>query len=137
MAEMQEQITTCPSCGQTPAAEPCCEFARVKRQEKIPLMAEVVAANGEHLPIETRWMRIGRDGDNDVVLINDGYVSRFHAWITYEQERFWVEDLGSTNGTLLNGEPLRRRELLASGDKIKIGESEMTFELLDKTGASS
>lgn len=100
-------------------------------------MAEVMTPAGERMPIETKWMRIGRDGDNDVVLINDGYVSRFHAWITFEQDRFWVEDLGSTNGTLLNGEPLRRRELLASGDKIKIGESEMTFLLLEKTGSAS
>ena len=82
-------------------------------------------------------MRIGRDSDNDIVLINDSFVSRFHAWITFEQGRFWVEDLGSTNGTLLNGEPLKRRELLACGDKIKIGESEMTFFLLENAGTAS
>jgi pSer/pThr/pTyr-binding forkhead associated (FHA) protein len=138
MTGKQEQLVTCPSCGQMPAqGEDCCDFERSKRQEKIPVIAAVFTASGEQVPIETRWMRMGRDADNDIVLLNDGYVSRFHAWVTFEQERFWVEDLGSTNGTLLNGEPLRRRELLASGDKIKIGESEMTFTLLEKTGSTA
>jgi len=137
MAGKQEQLTTCPSCGQVPSAEACCEFARSQRQERIPVLAEVTTPSGERMAIETRWMRIGRDSDNDIVHINDSFVSRFHAWITFEQGRFWVEDLGSTNGTLLNGEPLKRRELLACGDKIKIGESEMTFFLLENAGTAS
>lgn len=155
---MAEETTTkqeCPVCGK-PCAEGdnCCEPAD-KPQSKhddvdaaapddgedktqpIPVMAEVLTAEGDTVPIATRWMRIGRETDNDIVVKDDGFVSRYHAWITYEREHFWLEDLGSTNGTLLNGEPLQRREILASGDKIKIGESEMTFVLLEKTGSGS
>jgi pSer/pThr/pTyr-binding forkhead associated (FHA) protein len=102
--------------------------------EKIPSLAELVTSSGDKVPLRTRWTKIGREKDNDIILQDDGYASRYHAWVAFEQERFWVEDLGSTNGTLLNGQQLERRELLASGDIIKIGDSEMTFVLLEKTG---
>lgn len=134
MTEIEQSNINCPSCGKSPAGEPCCDFAKAGGGG-IPALAEVVTNEGEHQLIKSRWLRIGRDDGNDIVLNGDTYASRFHAWITYEQERFWIEDLGSTNGTLLNGARLKRRELLASGDKIKIGESEMTFVLLDKTGS--
>jgi pSer/pThr/pTyr-binding forkhead associated (FHA) protein len=136
MTEIDELRANCPSCGKPAAAEPCCEFSKAGGGA-IPALAEVVTPEGTNRLITSRWLRIGRDDGNDIVLNGDTYASRFHAWITFEQERFWIEDLGSTNGTLLNGARLKRRELLASGDKIKIGESEMTFVLLDKTGASS
>jgi pSer/pThr/pTyr-binding forkhead associated (FHA) protein len=63
-------------------------------------------------------------------LNDDRYTSRYHAWVTFEADQFWLEDLGSTNGTLLNGEPVEKREQLSTGDRIKIGETEMTFTLL-------
>ncbi|MBY0551712.1 MAG: FHA domain-containing protein, partial [Candidatus Obscuribacterales bacterium] len=47
--------------------------------------------------------------------------------------KFWLEDLGSTNGTLLNGGQVERRELLSSGDKIRIGETDLTFVLLSES----
>ena len=134
MAENQQVTSSCPACGKPTDGQPCCSFGQPDAAQAIEVVAEIITSADEHFPINTRWLRIGRDESNDIVLTDDTYVSRFHAWITYEQERFWVEDLGSTNGTMLNGARLKRRELLASGDKIKIGESEMTFALLDKTG---
>ncbi len=117
--------------------EPCCGFSVESKTEPIPVIAAVQTAEGDKVPIATRWMRIGREQDNDIVVRDDGFVSRYHAWITFELDHFWLEDLGSTNGTLLNGQVLGRREVLASGDKIKIGESEMTFELLEKLGSAT
>lgn len=78
-------------------------------------------------PVSSRWIRIGRDPSNQIVLNDDKYSSRFHAWVTFESEKFWLEDLGSTNGTLLNGGQVEKRELLSSGDKIRIGETDLTF----------
>lgn len=136
MAEEKSiQLESCSDCGESHTAEQPCS-ARAST-DPIPLLAEICTKDGTKIPITTKWLRIGRELDNDVVVPDDGFVSRYHAWITYEKEHFWLEDLGSTNGTLLNGELLGRRELLASGDKIKIGESEMTFELLEKTGSGS
>lgn len=136
--QTEREAGTCPACGKGLTSDAkCCEFAIAEKSEKMPAIAEVVKPDGHRLPISTRWLRIGREHDNDIVIADDSYASRYHAWITFEQDHFWVEDLGSTNGTMLNGQSLQRRELLASGDKIKIGESEMTFVLLEKTGATS
>ena len=71
--------------------------------------------------------RIGRDPSNQIVIGDDAYASRFHAWVTYEDGHFFVEDLGSTNGTLLNGSPLTRRRPLMTGDKLRVGRSDFTF----------
>ena len=132
MTEQTTQTTeTCPACGSPkPEKGICCAFSRVPDTESIPLMAHLVmAGSGAKIPINQRWIRIGRDEANQVVLREDAYASRYHAWVTFEADSFWVEDLGSTNGTLLNGEPLDSREILVSGDTIKIGDTELIFEL--------
>jgi predicted component of type VI protein secretion system len=134
--EATNSIAQCPACGADHQQGDQCAPAESAAAHAIPVMAEVHTKQAVH-PIATRWMRIGRESDNDIVVNADGFVSRYHAWITFERDHFWIEDLGSTNGTMLNGQPLERRELLASGDKIKIGESEMTFVLLEKTGSGS
>lgn len=71
--------------------------------------------------------KIGRDPTNQVVVREDQYTSRFHAWITCEDGHFFIEDLGSTNGTLLNGSPLINRRPLVNGDQVRIGRTEYTF----------
>ncbi len=85
--------------------------------------------------VGSKW-KIGRDPTNQVVLEADPYTSRFHAWITFEDNHYFVEDLGSTNGTLLNGQPLIRRRPLLSGDHLRIGRSEFKFVVESKTGSS-
>lgn len=62
---------------------------------------------------------IGRGGDADVRIVDD-QISRRHARIGVHGQDVFVEDLGSKNGTFLNGSPVRR-ELLRDGDKIQIG----------------
>lgn len=125
--------TICPSCGEdVPESGVCCGFSQQYASEVIPLVAElVIEAEDRKIPIASRWVRIGRDPANQLVLLDDLFVSRYHAWVTFEQDKFWLEDLGSTNGTLLNEEPVQKRILLTSGDKIKIGETDITFHLLN------
>lgn len=100
-------------------------------------LAEVRLAGKPGQIVDRRWWRIGREGDNDLVIDSDDFSSRYHAWIIFESNQFWLEDLGSTNGTILNGEPLTDRRLLADGDTIKIGLSEIMFSLLEKTGTTA
>ncbi len=64
-------------------------------------------------------MVIGRSSRADVVLDLDG-VSRRHAELSREAEGWWIKDLGSVNGTLVNGERLTERHLLRIGDRIEI-----------------
>lgn len=69
---------------------------------------------------------IGRDNDNMLVLDNDD-VSRFHAQVTRLGESFYIVDLGSTNGTTLNGKRVWNRASLKDFDRIGIGNFEITF----------
>jgi hypothetical protein len=64
---------------------------------------------------------IGRGPESDI-LINDPAVSRSHARIDWDGARFVIEDLGSTNGTALNGEPVTSRAALSDGDIVSVAE---------------
>jgi hypothetical protein len=70
---------------------------------------------------------LGRGGDADIVL-EDQFSSTRHARLVPQGDVVVLEDLGSTNGTFLNGEPLSGPQPLHVGDRIRIGDSEFTFE---------
>ncbi|WP_244239230.1 FHA domain-containing protein [Corallococcus carmarthensis] len=71
-------------------------------------------------------MKIGRTSENDLVLHDHG-VSRRHARITARDGRYFAEDVGSANGTQLNGQPLGGEKQLRDGDRITVGPVEFTF----------
>jgi len=70
---------------------------------------------------------LGR-GDQADIRLEDTFASTQHARLVPQGEVIVLEDLGSTNGTYLNGEPLRGPQPLHVGDSIRIGDSEFTFE---------
>ena len=74
---------------------------------------------GKRYPLADSMM-IGRGPANDLVLDLDD-VSRQHACFTPEEDGWAVEDLGSTNGTQVNGSPIRGRTPLRNGDLVKVG----------------
>ncbi len=81
------------------------------------------------------WLLIGRDRGNDVVLSNlRRLVSRNHAEIWWEDGRFWLVDLGSTNGTWLDGHRLDtgRRYLLRPGARFAVGDFQMAFTISEQ-----
>ena len=65
---------------------------------------------------------VGRASSADIQLL-DARASREHCRFTVEDGRAWVEDLGSQNGTFVNGEPLPARAALSPGDEIAVGDS--------------
>lgn len=69
---------------------------------------------------------LGRGEDVDIRL-EDPFASSHHARIVRQGGLYVLEDLGSTNGTLLNGEPVRGPQPLHVGDRIKIGDSEFSY----------
>ncbi|MGF1601197.1 MAG: FHA domain-containing protein [Thermosynechococcaceae cyanobacterium] len=73
-------------------------------------------------------LSIGRDAINDMV-INHPSCSRFHAQIKKMQGDYVLVDLNSTNGTFLNGKPLTERRVLKVGDIIRVGPTNLTFNL--------
>jgi pSer/pThr/pTyr-binding forkhead associated (FHA) protein len=78
---------------------------------------------GGEFPIQAdKQIFIGRSSDLEMVLVED-MVSRKHAKITTQgADQIWIEDLGSTNGTFVNGEKIKRARL-KEGDRVLIGTS--------------
>jgi pSer/pThr/pTyr-binding forkhead associated (FHA) protein len=64
---------------------------------------------------------VGRAPGCAIVLSGD-YISAHHARLFERDGRVWVEDLGSTNGTVLNGRRVRRPTAMRAGDRLKIGD---------------
>ncbi|GAB4451108.1 MAG: DUF3662 and FHA domain-containing protein [Chloroflexi bacterium OHK40] len=77
------------------------------------------------IPLESTAVALGRGLGNDIIL-EDTRVSRHHAQMRYRQRRFWLTDLGSTNGTFVNGERISETAL-RDGDVISLGGLELTF----------
>jgi len=77
---------------------------------------------GKTYPIEQEELLLGRDLANEIA-ISDPEVSRRHARFFMQNENVLVEDLGSTNGTFLNGERISSPQQLRAGDVITLGES--------------
>ena len=76
---------------------------------------------GATYSLEGDQIVIGRDSSNGVV-INDSEISRKHSRLTFQGGKYVLEDLGSTNGTFVNGQRLAGPVVLKSGDVVSLGE---------------
>lgn len=100
--------------------------APVQPARKRHAMLLLQSPNGpQPIPLESTAVSLGRGLGNDVIL-EDTRVSRHHAQLRYRQRRFWVTDLGSTNGTFVNGERVNE-SALRDGDVVSLGGLELTF----------
>jgi hypothetical protein len=90
-------------------------------------VAAFLTTDGKSRPIAKQEVLIGRSREADVRL-SDPNVSRRHAVIRRIGSAFWIADLDSTNGTLVNGVRITRRQL-EDGDRITLGSTELRFEL--------
>ncbi len=71
--------------------------------------------------LEGEQLSIGRDSSNEIP-VNDAEVSRRHARLTFQGGKFVLDDMGSTNGTFVNGQRLTGPRVLKSGEVISLGE---------------
>ena len=69
----------------------------------------------------TGQVTIGRETDNTIVIIDDAYISSRHATISGADGHVVIDDLGSRNGTYLNGTRLTQRQTVHTGDRIQVG----------------
>jgi hypothetical protein len=76
---------------------------------------------GKTFALEGDVLTIGREAGNTIV-INDAEVSRKHAQLVYQGGKFIVTDIGSTNGTFVNGQRVTGQHVLQSGEIISLGE---------------
>ena len=87
-------------------------------------------------PSQSLHVEVGRDrhifhtnftaGRQGTLVVNDDFASGQHARFKVARDLWYVEDLGSTNGTWLNGRRIHAAQLLKKGDKIKIGHALLT-----------
>ena len=83
---------------------------------------------GEQWELVPPGICIGRESDNDIQLLTGG-VSRYHAKLEYTGDGQWkIQDLGSTNGTKLNGKKIQEPVILEPGTEITIGEQLIRFD---------
>lgn len=107
--------------------------AAAKRAPQAKLVCEAGPSSGQEFVLEGDEVVIGRAADNPVS-IPDTSVSRKHALVRKTDDGWAVSDLGSGNGTLLNGDAVADETPLSNGDVIRLGDSELRF---DAGGASA
>lgn len=83
---------------------------------------------GITFPILQNQTHIGREESNDV-RVQDAEVSRKHSELLWKDGSFWVQDLGSSNGTFVNGTQITAPIKISAGDKIGVGQTVMVLEL--------
>ncbi len=89
---------------------------------------EIVRGNEQGKTIRLKLTtRIGRERDNDLIL-TDPRVSRYHALIELVEGRWLVRDMGSANGTFVNGRPVDDAHPLQPDDRVTVGDTELVFQ---------
>ena len=93
-------------------------------------MAELIIRypdrTAEHFALNRLRITIGRSARNDLC-IPDPFASRVHAEVRHEGDEYYLQDLGSANGTLYNGSIVDQTITLVRGGRIQIGETEIVF----------
>ena len=84
--------------------------------------------DGESFALDSHPLTVGRASNNDLALPEDEYASGRHARFEPRRDGIWIEDIGSTNGTFVNGIRLTRERKLTPGDVVRIGETDLRFE---------
>lgn len=99
-------------------------------QAKLPAPpAFLLGESGQAIPLTGETTSIGRAVDNDIVL-GASSVSRHHAKIVWDSDRYYLIDRESTNGSFVNGKRVHRQPL-SEEDELLLGETAFTFHLAD------
>jgi hypothetical protein len=83
---------------------------------------------GTEYELDSAAVTVGRAPQNTVSIDGDEYASARHARIEPRRDGVWVSDLGSTNGTFVNGVRIDRPRKLVNGDLVRTGETELRYE---------
>ncbi len=94
---------------------------RGRRDVRLRIL-EPASHEGELYPLGEE-ITVGRGGGCGIVLPDDSYVSTVHARLFRRGNEVFVEDLGSRNGTFLNGDPVSTATRLRRGDRVQFGET--------------
>ena len=95
---------------------------------RLVVVASPTFQDGEVFTLDSHPLTIGRAVNNDVSMPDDEYASGRHARFEPRRDGIYVEDVGSTNGTFVNGIRLTRERKLTPGDVVRVGETDLRFE---------
>jgi hypothetical protein len=95
---------------------------------RLVVLVSGILEPGHEYELDAAPLSIGRGGQNDVMIEADEFASARHVRIEPRRDGVWVHDLGSTNGTFVNGVRIDRPRKLANGDVVRVGETELRFE---------
>ena len=98
------------------------------RPGRLVVVGGNVLERGEQYELDSAALTVGRSGENDIPIDGDEFASARHVRIEPRRDGVWVHDLGSTNGTHVNGVRIDRPRKLVTGDVIRVGETELRFE---------
>jgi pSer/pThr/pTyr-binding forkhead associated (FHA) protein len=102
--------------------------AQTFKTGRLVVLKSPALGEGTTYELDSAALTIGRGGQNDVPLENDEFASARHARFEPRRDGVWVQDRGSTNGTYVNGAQLDRPRRLASGDVVRVGETDLRYE---------
>ena len=116
-------------------------FVLAPAQQRAAGAAEAPAPSGRLVVVASPTLRpgqafetgpvaltIGRSSENTAALAGDDFASARHARVESQRDGVWILDLGSTNGTFVNGERMDGRRKLREGDVVRVGQTELRFE---------
>jgi hypothetical protein len=118
----QESFVLAPSGSGLPTSRPSLHSGR------LVVVSSSDLSEGADFELNSAQLTIGRGNQNDIAIATDEYASARHARFEPRQDGVWVQDLGSTNGTYLNGTRLERPRRLSRGDVVRVGETDLRFE---------
>ncbi len=114
--------------------EPAAEAAEARVDDgtvrRALLIYQESTAEEQIYPFTGEQLTIGRGRENDIQIKNDSKVSRYHCKLFRRGNNFYVEDIKSSNGTLVNGELITDRRLFG-GEEIVVGETYFRFRLME------
>ena len=111
-----------------PGALPGASLGRTAQSGRLVVTHSDVLSTGDEYELDSTALTIGRGGQNDLSIEGDEFASARHARVEPRRDGVWVQDLGSTNGTHVNGVRIDRPRRLTDGDVVRIGETELRFE---------
>jgi FHA domain-containing protein len=100
----------------------------VRELGQLVVLSSPALQEGAVVSLNTHPLTVGRSSNNDVPLPEDEFASGRHARFEPRRDGVYVEDVGSTNGTFVNGIRLTRDRRLTPGDVVRVGETDLRFE---------
>ena len=120
MRVTQDSFVTAPIAERHEKRAPRAGFLVVISSKDLEVGAKLELTHGQ--------LTVGRGPLNDLQLLEDDFASGRHARFDPRRDGVWIEDLGSTNGTFVNGVRLTSSRRLTPGDIVRIGETDFRYE---------